>query len=251
MRKAVFLDRDGTLIRNHHYGCDPNSIQLMDGVVEGLKALKEQNYLLVVVTNQSGVARGYFTEAQLEVFHRRLNDLLCQRGVEISAFYYCPHHPDGVIPQYSRECDCRKPRPGMVLKACFDLAIDPTQSWLIGDILDDVEAGKRAGCRAVLLDLGTEGKPERPEREPEYIAMGFLDAARFLLRQQAPTDEADHTAPPHPYFRTSGNNDSEGIDSRTSGNDRVTSGLPRTKNGVAEPQERCLAEGIGGKSTDG
>jgi len=185
MRKAVFLDRDGTLIKNHHYQCDPNGIELMEGVVEGLKLLAERGFLPIVVTNQSGIARGYYTEEQLMVMHHRLNEILLQNGTGIFAFYYCPHHPDGVVPRYSKICNCRKPKPGMVLQACSDLGIDPTQSWMVGDILDDVEAGKRAGCRAILLDLGTEAEPECPEREPEFVAADFLSAAKYLLEHDA------------------------------------------------------------------
>lgn len=209
MRKAVFLDRDGTLIRNRHYGCDPNNIQLLDGVVEGLKFLKECGFMLVVVTNQSGIARGYFSEGQLAAFHRRLNDLLVQHGAGVAAFYYCPHHPHGTVPRYSRECNCRKPQPGMVLKACSDLGIDPSQSWLIGDILDDIEAGKRAGCRAILLDLGTEGVPERLERNPEYVAKHFLEAVRYLAQQHTSRSEGSRivSAGPNRGVLTTGSGD--------------------------------------------
>jgi D,D-heptose 1,7-bisphosphate phosphatase len=179
--RAVFLDRDGTLIRNHHYGCDPDSIELLEGVPDGLKLLKLAGYSLVVVTNQSGVARGYFTEEQLLGMHRRLGEILEREGAGIDAFYYCPHHVEGVVPRYSHACDCRKPAPGMVLRACAEQGIDPRRSWVIGDILDDVEAGKRAGCSAVLLDVGTEGVPDDPEREPDYVAQGFLDAVYHIL----------------------------------------------------------------------
>lgn len=180
MRKAVFLDRDGTLIRNHHYGCDPNGIELLEGVPEGLGLLKRAGYALVVVTNQSGIARGFFTEKDLEEMHRRLGRLLEQRGAGIDGWYYCPHHPEGVVPEYSRVCDCRKPRSGMVLRACSEMGLDASASWILGDILDDVEAGKRVGTRAVLLDVGTEGEPDRPERTPEYVARHFLEAAQYI-----------------------------------------------------------------------
>ncbi|HEX2988596.1 MAG TPA: HAD family hydrolase [Chloroflexota bacterium] len=182
--RAVFLDRDGTLIRNHHYGCDPDSIEFLDGVVDGLRLLKLAGYKLVVVTNQSGVARGYFTEECLLAMHRRLGELLEREGVSIDGFYYCPHHAEGVVPQYSHVCDCRKPEPGMVLRGCEELAIDPSHSWLIGDTLDDVEAGKRAGCQAILLDVGTEGPPESPERTPDYVAKGFREAVYHILEQR-------------------------------------------------------------------
>ncbi len=181
MRRAIFLDRDGTLIRNHHYGCDPDCIELLEGVPEGLRLLRSEGFLLVVVTNQSGVARGYFTEARLQAMHRRLARLLARRGAGVDGFYYCPHHPRGVVPAYSTACDCRKPSPGMILRACADMGVDPAASWLIGDILDDVEAGKRAGCRSILLDVGTEGEPELPERVPDYVAVSFLDAVQHIL----------------------------------------------------------------------
>jgi len=183
MRRAVFLDRDGVLIRNVHYGCDPDAIQLLSGVPQGLRLLREQGYLLIVVTNQSGVARGYFTEGQLEAMHMRLGEMLMDVGAAIDGFYYCPHHPGGVVPAYTVICDCRKPRPGMILRACADFGIEVASSWLIGDILDDVEAGNRAGCRSILLDVGSESAPESPERMPEYVATDFLDAVHHLLTQ--------------------------------------------------------------------
>ncbi len=181
MKKAVFLDRDGTLIRNQHYGCDPDSIELLEGVPEGLGLLKGAGYSLVVVTNQSGIARGYFTEEQLRLMHRRLGELLEEQGAGIDGWYYCPHHPEGVVPEYAVACDCRKPGSGMVVRASAELGIDPSVSWLIGDILDDVEAGKRAGTRTVLLDVGAEGEPDRPERSPDYVARSFLEAVRYIL----------------------------------------------------------------------
>lgn len=191
MRRAVFLDRDGTLIRNHHYGCDPDAIELLEGVVEGLGLLKRAGYVLIVATNQSGVARGHFTEEQLAEMHRRLGQLLTQQGAGIDGIYYCPHHPEGVVEEYSIECDCRKPRPGMVIRACSDLSVAPEGSWFIGDTLDDVEAGNRAGCRSVLVDVGTEGEPETPERVPDYVAADFLDAVRHVLRN-TPGEVARH-----------------------------------------------------------
>ncbi len=176
-RKAVFLDRDGTIIHDQHYGCDPDAIRLADGAIEGLRLLQGLGYRLVVITNQSGVARGFFTEDDLALMHQRLAEILAAEGINISAFYHCPHHPDGSVAGYRLACDCRKPRPGMILRACADLGIEPSRSWMVGDILDDVEAGKTAGCRAVLIDLGTEGEPQSPERTPEYVAANLLDAA--------------------------------------------------------------------------
>ena len=180
--KAVFLDRDGTLIRNRHYGCDPDQIELLDGVVGGLRELQRASYRLVVVTNQSGIARGYFDEQRLAAMHRRLAELLAAHGVGITGFYHCPHHPEGTVSGYSGACDCRKPRPGMLLRAARDHGIDLAESWLVGDILDDIEAGRRAGCRSILIDLGSEGPPETELRTPIYVARNFGDAVAFILK---------------------------------------------------------------------
>lgn len=180
-KRAVFLDRDGTIIQNRHYGWDPAKIQLLDGVVPGLKLLQESGYSLIVVTNQSGIARGHFTERDLWRMHFRLSEILAEQGVAVTAYYYCPHHPDGIVPEYKMVCNCRKPKPGMVLRARDDWDLDLASSWLIGDILDDVEAGKSVGCRAVLLDLGTEPPPQNEVRTPDFVAQGFEEAAGFIV----------------------------------------------------------------------
>lgn len=183
--KAVFLDRDGTLIRNPHYGCDPARIELLDGVVEGLLALQRASFTLVIVTNQSGIARGYFSEQDLANLHRHLVEQLAQQSVRIAGIYYCPHHVEGIVAAYALACDCRKPRNGMLLAAAWDLGIDLHESWMVGDILDDVEAGKSAGCRSVLIDVGTEKAPTTKLRMPEYVAKDFRAAASFILRTMA------------------------------------------------------------------
>src|SRR5438105_9598454 len=121
-------------------------------------------------TNQSGIARGYFTETTLGRMHEHLLSQLARLQVRIDGIYYCPHHPDGVIAELAICCDCRKPQPGMLLRAAADLDIDLQRSWFVGDILDDVEAGNRAGCRTILVDLGTEAPPDRALRSPSYVA---------------------------------------------------------------------------------
>ena len=156
MKKAVFIDKDGTLIRDVPYNCDPARIVFNPGVPQALKQLKSHGYQLIVVSNQSGIAMGYFKVGQLEgVVHKIQSDLKAA-GVEIDAFYFCPHHPDGKIRRYARTCRCRKPEPGMLLRAAEQWHIDLSRSWMIGDILNDVEAGNRAGCRTILLDVGNE-----------------------------------------------------------------------------------------------
>src|SRR6185437_10611233 len=155
-RRAVFLDKDGTLIDDVPDNVDPALVRLAPGAAEGLPLLRAAGLRLVVVSNQSGVARGLFPESALEGVEARLRELLEGVGVSLDAFLYCPHHPGGVVPRYAVACDCRKPAPGMVVRASRELGIDPSRSWLVGDILDDVEAGNRAGCGTVLIDNGNE-----------------------------------------------------------------------------------------------
>ncbi|TAK33877.1 MAG: HAD family hydrolase [Chloroflexota bacterium] len=181
VNRAVFLDRDGTLVADGRYAHDPEKMVLLGGVCAGLRLLETAGYQLIVVTNQSGIALDYFTEPELHRMHERLAQLLAEEGVRIGAFYYCPHHPRGAVAEYAFDCTCRKPAPGMLLKAAEEHQIDLPRSWLIGDILDDVEAGNQAGCRSILLNVGTETLPTVPSRTPAYVARDFLAAVRFIL----------------------------------------------------------------------
>jgi D,D-heptose 1,7-bisphosphate phosphatase len=180
--KAVFLDKDGTLIPDIPYNVDVNKVTLSDGVIEGLQTLQSHGYLLVVVSNQSGIARGFFSEEQLNVVRERISGMCSKMGIYLDGFYYCPHHPDGIVSGYDQECECRKPLPGLLLKAADELGIDLSNSWMIGDILNDVEAGNRAGCRSVLINNGneTEWKPGE-KRMPEYFARDLSDAAKYIV----------------------------------------------------------------------
>jgi D-glycero-D-manno-heptose 1,7-bisphosphate phosphatase len=177
---ALFLDRDGTLVHPRHYPSRPEDLRLYDGLDPYLRCLRESGFRLVVVTNQSGIARGYFTEADLRQMHEHLAAQLARMGVRLDAIYHCPHHPDGAIPELAVRCTCRKPQPGMVLQAAADLGLDPRRSWLVGDILDDVEAGNRAGCRTILVDLGTEPPPERAVRRPDFVARDTPHALQII-----------------------------------------------------------------------
>jgi D-glycero-D-manno-heptose 1,7-bisphosphate phosphatase len=179
-RSAIFIDRDGTLVHPRHYPSRPEELQLYDGVGKALKAFQEVGFRLVVVTNQAGIARGYFTESDLERMHRYLAEELAKSGVLLDAIYHCPHHPQGIVPELAIRCDCRKPQPGMVLQAAKDLELDLRSSWFIGDILDDIEAGNRAGCRTILVDLGTERLPEQQIRCPDFVARNTLHALRII-----------------------------------------------------------------------
>jgi D-glycero-D-manno-heptose 1,7-bisphosphate phosphatase len=187
-RRAVFLDKDGTLIDDVPYNVDPERMQLAPGAREGLPALHVAGYRLVVVSNQSGVARGLFAEAALALVEARLRELLAGAGAALTGFYYCPHHPAGRVPEYAVACDCRKPAPGLLRRAAAELGIDLAASWLVGDILDDVEAGRRAGCRTVLINNGNETEwRDGPHRIPHFTAPDLGEAARRILAADAAT----------------------------------------------------------------
>jgi D,D-heptose 1,7-bisphosphate phosphatase len=180
-RKAIFLDKDGTLIPDIPYNVDPKLITLADGVIEGLELLKAEGYIFVVISNQAGVARGYFKIDELEKVKLKLDLLFDAAGLHIEKYYFCPHHPLGIVTEYTQKCDCRKPAAGMILRAAEDIGIDLPASWMVGDILNDVEAGNRAGCRTVLLNNGNETEwITGAFRTPAFIAGNFLDAAKII-----------------------------------------------------------------------
>lgn len=168
--QAVLLDRDGTLIHAEHYPSRPDQIVLYDGIGPKLAALKEHGFKLVLITNQAGLAHGYFSTRDLAAMHDRLQADLRTFGAELDEIFYCPHHPEGRIAELAVACGCRKPKPGMLLDAAQALDLDLARSWFVGDILDDVEAGNRAGCRTILVDLGTESPPLDPMRAPSFVA---------------------------------------------------------------------------------
>lgn len=179
-RRAVFLDKDGTLVTDIPYNVDPARIRLLPGVREALAQLHAAGYLLVVVSNQSGVAHGYFPEAALAGVWQELRRQVAP--VPLLAAYYCPHHPQGHVPLYGIRCGCRKPQPGLLLRAAQEHGIDLPGSWLIGDILHDIEAGQRAGCRTILLDQGNETEwLTGPYRTPHHVATTWAQAASVIL----------------------------------------------------------------------
>jgi histidinol-phosphate phosphatase family protein len=183
MRKAVFIDKDGTLIPDIPYNTDPDLIRLEDNSIEGLRKLQQQSYLLIIVSNQVGVAHGFFEEEKLTAVKKKIIDLLDSENIYLHAFYYCPHHPAGKTQKYNIDCDCRKPKPGMLLKAAKDFDIDLSRSWMIGDILNDVEAGRRAGCNAILIDNNNETEWHLNEfRKPDYMAKTINQAAEYILK---------------------------------------------------------------------
>ncbi|RME04720.1 MAG: HAD family hydrolase [Planctomycetota bacterium] len=149
-KRAIFLDRDGVLIKNVPYLNDPEGVELLPNVVEGLQLL-QQHYLLVVATNQSGIARGYLDEGILLEIHKRLYQQLGERGVYLHALFYCPHLPHGSVPAYSVCCDCRKPKAGLLLQAAQLFGLDLPSCWMIGDQVRDIQAGQNAQTRAILI----------------------------------------------------------------------------------------------------
>lgn len=176
LNKAIFLDRDGTINVEKNYLIDPEDLVLLPGVGEALRRCREAGYLLIVVTNQSGVARGYFTAREVEDLHAHLQRKLLPYGIQIDAFYLCPHHPE----HGDGPCDCRKGEPGMLLQAAREHHIDLAASWMIGDKRSDVEAGINAGCRSILVRTGY-GAQEGEGLPPGTLIAESLAVAAELI----------------------------------------------------------------------
>ncbi len=194
MRPAVFLDRDGTLIEERGYLSKLEDIALFADTPAALRRLRDAGFALVVVTNQAGIARGYFDEAFVQKAHRYLGEMLAAEGIVIDGYYYCPHHPDGLVPEYSRVCRCRKPAPGMVEHAARDLDLDIDRSFVVGDKWLDVELATNAGARGILVRTGYgAGDEQRPELSKAIaIVDTILDAANEIVRQAAHTTQPLH-----------------------------------------------------------
>jgi D-glycero-D-manno-heptose 1,7-bisphosphate phosphatase len=179
--KAIFLDKDGTLVDDLPYNVEPQRIVLCSGAGAALRLLAGLDYRLFVVANQAGIAFGRLREADMDTVHDRLQDLLLRERLALDGFYYCPHHPDGGVAPYAGDCHCRKPMPGLLLKAAHEHGIDLQASWMIGAILHDVEAGNRAGCRTVLIDNGSETEWRLgPRRLPTRMAPDLYAAAVLI-----------------------------------------------------------------------
>lgn len=178
-RPAAFLDRDGVINVDHGYVFRPEALAFTPTAIEAIRALNDAGYLVIVVTNQSGVARGLFGADDVERFHSHMQQALARGGARIDAFYFCPFHPDGTVDVFAREHEDRKPSPGMLLRAMRDWRIDPARSFMIGDKASDVEVAERAGIDGV------------------RVAANICDLAaevRRLLATKAPTSAIDHAA---------------------------------------------------------
>jgi len=187
MKSAVFLDRDGTLIEEVGYLKDIKDIKLIEGAAEGIKKLNEHGILVILVTNQSGVARGYFDEENVTIVNQELKRILQEKETYLDGIYYCPHHKKGVVEKYAIDCQCRKPKTGLIQQALEDFKdIDLKKSYVIGDKAIDIELARNAGCKGILVKTGygskvIDGSYDR-FIEPDYIADDLNDAANWLLQ---------------------------------------------------------------------
>jgi D-glycero-D-manno-heptose 1,7-bisphosphate phosphatase len=184
--RGVFLDRDGTILDLVPYLHDPDSVRLVPGAAEALRALGQAGWARVLVTNQSGIARGWFTAGDVERVHERMMALLRMEGADLEAIEYCPHHPD-----FTGTCACRKPASGMLERAAGALGIDCAGSWVIGDRIEDILAGRALGCRGILVMTGY-GRDEARAVSPaglcdlDYVAWDLPAAVAFLLGVDRP-----------------------------------------------------------------
>lgn len=189
--RVVFLDRDGTMNEEVHYLHRPEDLRLIDGTAEAVALLNRAGYRVIVVTNQAGVGRGYYTEADVEALHGYMNEVLGQSGAHVDAFYYCPHHPEHGVGPYRRVCHCRKPDTGMLEAAERDIpeGIDKEHSFMIGDKLLDTQAGQRFGVASILVGTGYGSEIRRQEtaegapgsRDYNYYAENLLKAVQGIL----------------------------------------------------------------------
>ncbi|MDE6962716.1 MAG: HAD family hydrolase [Lachnospiraceae bacterium] len=175
-RPAVFLDRDGVLTKEKSYVSSAEDLEIFSYTAECVRQIHEKGYYAIVITNQSGIARGLFAEKELV----KMNDILIEE-TDVDAIYYCPHHPDGKIDKYRKVCSCRKPETGLLEAAARDFAIDMQRSWMVGDRAGDILTGKRAGIRTILLESGYGLARLEEEVTPDYILNDLRDVMEVLL----------------------------------------------------------------------
>ncbi len=184
MKKAIFLDRDGTLIQQVDLLTEVSRIKLLPKVARAIKGFKKLGFLTIVITNQPVIARGLIDPRGIDEMHKVLSTRLCRHGAKISAFYVCPHHPEANVLKYRKQCNCRKPRPGLIKRALREFNIDPKKSFMIGDALIDVAAGKSAGLTTILVKTGPGH--ERLDRGckvvPDYTVNDLAEALTKIKR---------------------------------------------------------------------
>ena len=183
-RAAIFLDRDGTINTDHGYVSQIDDFHFIEGVIEALAELKKMGFLLVIVTNQSGIARGKYTEAQFMQLTEWMDWSLADKGVDLDGIYYCPHHPEGEVSNYVQSCDCRKPQPGMLLAAANALNIDLAESYMVGDKLIDIQAGDAAGVKNCILVRSGKPVTAAEEQVALHIIQDLTVLPDFIKQQQ-------------------------------------------------------------------
>jgi D-glycero-D-manno-heptose 1,7-bisphosphate phosphatase len=190
-RPAVFVDRDGTLIRDVGYLCRGEQLEILPQVPQALRLLRRKGYRIVVITNQSAIARGQLTEEALARIHQELFNRLARMGAEVDGVYYCPHHPTEGLPPYRVDCQCRKPNTGMIARAAADLGLAPSRSYVVGDQTIDMEAAARSGARGVWIRRYSEARNDLP-RGVVRVVSDLWEAACWL----APADEPENAGEP-------------------------------------------------------
>jgi len=185
MNRAVFIDRDGTIIKECGYLSDPEKVVILPGVIEGLRLLKQHNFKCIVVSNQSGIARGYFKFSDIKSIESRINELLLCEGIEIDGYYYCPHHIDGIIKEYAIKCNCRKPDTQMALNAQKEFDINLSESYMIGDKGTDIQFGKNFGAKGTILVKTGYGEKFSKSGKilPDFIVKDFIEAVGFIINK--------------------------------------------------------------------
>jgi D-glycero-D-manno-heptose 1,7-bisphosphate phosphatase len=186
MKQAVFLDRDGVIIREEGYISDPRRLQLLPGSGDAIRLFNRSAITTVVITNQSGVARGFFSEGAIAEMNRAMTERLEEQGACLDGIYYCPHHPEGIIESFRKVCDCRKPATGLLTRAARDHGIELSRSYLVGDKRSDMECACRAGVKGILVLTGYGAEEYRlmstaPAAKPVFVADDLLDAARWII----------------------------------------------------------------------
>jgi D-glycero-D-manno-heptose 1,7-bisphosphate phosphatase len=185
VRKAVFLDRDGTLLEEANYLSELERVVFFPFSVDAVRMLNRADFAVVVVTNQAGIARGIVEESFVGVAHAFMTSRLAEGGAHVDAYYYCPHHPKGIVEAYRRACDCRKPQPGMLKKAADDLGLDLQRSFIVGDKMQDLEAGHAVGARGVLVRTGYGRREEATadrKVQPAAVVDNLMGAVSWMLQ---------------------------------------------------------------------
>lgn len=183
MNQGVFLDRDGVITRDPpHYAHRVEQLRLIPKAADAIHLLNKNGFKIILISNQSGVARGYYPEKETKIFNKALEKELSKKKAHVDGFYYCPHHPEAKIKKYRLECDCRKPKPGMILRSAKDFNIDLKQSFLIGDRQSDILAGKNAGCKTIHVLTGV-GRAQilKYKIEADFTSKDLFEAVESII----------------------------------------------------------------------